>query len=411
MMGVLYFLPAQSEDYSRMYAPQQVYDAVVQDVIFWEDRLNNDFNVASASRYASSLMGLFAHDSNLDHLIEAEEVLDRLIMEVDLESSTAYRLRAQIKMKSHRFCEALDDLLVSEELGDDLKLTEALLFDVYHELGEDALAFHYLERIQGGKKFDYLARLARWEDSRGHLAKAIEALESSEELISKNDWAKRSWLYSNLADFYGHDGRIEKSREFFVKALELNPVDWYSVKGLAWISYSYDRDTDQALRYLDKLDAFKEIPAVAKLRYDIYQYLEDYKAADKIQQSFIGAMTSDVHLTAYASYIYAFDMERMDVDLLRQAVDKEIEQRPVAESYAHKAMLLNRLGQKTEALALIESHILGHTYEPKPLSQALFVMDKNHGDYDDLAGELAEAVYELGPNFEKKLAQGNYFQD
>ena len=66
-----------------------------------------------------------------------------------------------------------------------------------------------------------------------------------------NDKALKIWSYTNLADFYGHNGQIEESYNLYLKSLALDNNNAYAKKGIAWIVFSHDKNPKEALRILD----------------------------------------------------------------------------------------------------------------------------------------------------------------
>src|SRR5690606_18953473 len=121
--------------------------------------------------------------------------------------------------------------------------------------------------------FDYLIRLAKWSDHQGNLDAAIIYLEKAKTTAeSSNMKGIKQWAYTNLADFYGHAGRIHDSYNHYLKALELDPNDAYAKKGIAWIVYSYEKNPDEALRILNSVMKDYLAPDYYLLKSQIYEF-------------------------------------------------------------------------------------------------------------------------------------------
>lgn len=385
------------EKIKGLYAPDNLYQNVLDDLAFWKNRDQSNSTMVSQNKLAQIHLKLFAIDANLEHLLKAEKLLNSVIDNYTISSASVYRSLASIKMKQHRFCDALEDLQMAEAMGDDLFLTENMYFDVYFELEQDEQVLYYMDKIKQRGGFEYLIRKARFEDGIGNLAQAITDLENSRQFISDNDWTKQAWLYSNLADFYGHAGEIEKSRSYFLNALTLNPADWYSVKGLAWINYAHDNNPEASLNLLNIIQRDFYIPSVESVAYKIYKSNGNIERAKDIQDQFVSQMTGPEYLSSYAHYIYNMDLNSIDTELLQQTVSLELSQRPSADSYSRLAQLYNHNGDREEARKIVDQYVIGKTLEPAPLSKSLEIIETTHPQFKAVQEIVLDAKFELGP--------------
>jgi len=392
-------LGAADDSSSRLFAPDNLYNQLEESYRYWDEKARGMDQPLYNLKLAGSLLRLYSVDADLDNLIEAEQLVDNYLNTYStvLSSASAYRMRAQIRIKEHRFCDALDDLLIAESMGESLRQTRALLFDVYFELADYQEAVKYLRYLSLEQDFDYLVRQARMDDADGNLESAIERIEASRKLVASNDWHKQAWISSNLADFYGHAGEIEKSRSLFKAALELNPADWYSIKGLAWISYAHDDQPEKALSLLKAVDQKYDIPQVQMLKYEIHTYLGNSEKADALRKSIIQSMTSDRYLTTYASYLFDICDSKNQAQLLKKIVDLESNQGMGHGRYVRKALWLDWNGRNAEAARTIEKHVLNQTEEPAILLASAKILGQRHPAYNTLINAVKEAFFELGP--------------
>ena len=223
---------------------------------FW----NNKFTEAPnqfpyLSKLASSQNALFGATGDINNLKKAEEYLLQLNEKTKFSKPSNLQSLAHNYISQHRFQEALELLLKAESIGDNLQASQKMLFDVYLELGESEKAGAYLEKFKNFSDFDYLLRLAKWSDHNSDLDSAIKYMEKATAIAeSSNLKSAKIWSYTNLADFYGHSGQINKAYNYFLKSLELDPDNSYAKKGIAWIIFSHEKNTKEAKKIINIME-------------------------------------------------------------------------------------------------------------------------------------------------------------
>ena len=176
----------------------------------------------------------------------------------------------------------------AERNAEKRKATQMMLFDVYMELGNDQSAEAYLEKNKNLNDFDYLIRLAKWSDHKGNLNNAITYFEMAKRIAeSVNNENQLQWIYSNLGDVYGHANRLHDSYAHYLKALKLNPEDTYSLKGIAWIIYSHERNPAEALRILKSITNQNQSPDYLLLKAEIAEYMNDLMAKNDYLEDYL----------------------------------------------------------------------------------------------------------------------------
>lgn len=396
------FLKAGSNDVtpSNLYAPYNQYFLIQSDLEFWTDRKENS---VSLKKQAQAHLGMYAIDGQLTQLLEAEEKLNRSLELAPATGSGIYKMLAHIKMKQHRFCEALDDLILAEQMGDELRYTQALLFDVYFELGNEEQAEYHLGLLENQIDFEYLIRAARFEDSKGELESAIQLLEKAKAKIAPNDWNNQSWIYSNLADFYGHAGKVQKSRSHFIKALELNPSDWYSLKGLAWIAYASDNDANKALSYLEKIDSNYDIPSVQYLKSEILEFIGAADQAHEIRTELLEIISQESYHSSYSTMLFdLWSKDQNKAEAMKNLVSATLDDTPTPENYALLSQWYAINGQPEEARRIAQNFVLGKTFEPDALRRVYPSLEKGK-QHNEIVSILGDAAFELGPSVMKAL--------
>ncbi|MEW4924248.1 cell surface protein [Algibacter sp. 2305UL17-15] len=397
-------LVTNSKDYNHYLKTEknEMLDAAQQDYKFWEKKLEKEPNqFPYLVKAAASQSLLFNKTGKIKHLIQAEVYL------VAANEATAYKnsgyLRALSRnyISQHKFKDALELLKKAEANGDKLKSTQKMLFDVYLELGNTEAAKQYLTKIENYKDFDFLIRLSKWSDHEGDLDNAILYLKKATEIVEahKNEGLKQ-WAYTNLADYYGHAGKIEASYNHYLKALEIDPNDAYAKKGIAWIVYSHEKNPDEALRILNAIIENYNAPDYYLLKAEIAEFKGDIIQKETQLELYNNAVTNNLYGDMYNKYnvlLFAEDSKKT-AEALRIA-NQEINNRPTEQSYDLLAWAYYNHGDVKGALEIMENHVVGKTSEPEAMYH-LAQIYKANGLVDNaktLKGELLESTFELGP--------------
>jgi tetratricopeptide (TPR) repeat protein len=233
-----------------------------KEIEFWQTKYNaapnqSSYLITLASQYSQ----LFEITGKIDDLYKAEKLLLEANEKFVEQNSGIHRAIARNYISQHRFKEALSYLEKAQILGENKMGNNKMLFDVYMELGSYDLAKEKLTAIQMTDDFDYLIRLAKWNDHKGDLDTAISCMEKALKIAEvENNKGLKLWVYSNIGDFYGHAGRIEDSYKYYLKTLEVDNHNTYALKGIAWISFSHERNPEQALEIINTIESKHLVP-------------------------------------------------------------------------------------------------------------------------------------------------------
>lgn len=379
-----------------------------EDYKFWEEKLEKEpQQFPYLVKAATSQSELFSQTGSINDLVEAEKKLVKANEETNYTIPGYLRALARNYISQHKFRKSLSLLKKAEMIGDGLNGTQKMLFDVYLELGNVVEAESYLNKIENYKDFDFLIRLSKWSDHNGDLDKAILYLKKATELAedSKNKWLMQ-WSYTNLADFYGHNGQIEESYTNYLKALKLNPNDAYAKKGIAWIVYSYERNPEEALRILNSITKRNNSPSYHLLKAEIAEYMHDYEAKKTYLDAYLAEVNNEDYGHMYNKYNAILYTE--EFNKAKEAANialTEIENRPTPESYDLLAWAYYKYGDAKEALDIMEKHVVDKTYNPETLFRLAQVYKANGKvkEAENLKEELLKSTFELGPLMEKKI--------
>ncbi len=377
---------------------------------FWGSKLDAAPNQYSyLSEIAHSNSALFATTGKIDYLKSAEINLLKLNELENYESSGALKSLAVNYISQHKFKEALQLLDKAEINGDRISDTRKMLFDVHLELGNYKMAKTYLEAIENMSDFDYLIRLAKWSDHQGNIEAAIMYLEKAKVIAESSGMTGiKQWIYTNLGDYYGHAGEIEKSYKQFLMALQLDPNDAYAKKGIAWIVYSHEKNPDEALRILNSVTKSYHAPDYYLLKSDIYEFKGDLSSKDEQLKLYHTAVQNEAYGDMYNQYnVHLYTDENKNLTDAIAIAKIEVENRPTPASYDLLAWSYFKNGQLVEALALTQKKVLGYTSEPLALYHSAEIL-KAAGDVvkvKQLKPELIASTFELGPLMAEKVKQ------
>ncbi|MBJ6368571.1 tetratricopeptide repeat protein [Snuella sedimenti] len=379
-----------------------------KELSFWKEKLETapeqfPYYVQQGNAYST----LFSVTGTINYLKNAEESYLKANELTKYSNCTYLKALASNYISQHKFKLALNLLTKAELIGEKLKGTQKMLFDVHLELGNYKQAKTYLNAIENRADFDYLIRLAKWSDHRGNLNAAIKYLEQAKEIAERSNIAStKQWIYTNLADFYGHAGNIEASYNHYLKALELNPNEAYAKKGIAWIVYSYEKNPDEALRILNSVTANYFAPDYYLLKAEIAEYKKDTTSFNKQLELYHQAVSNTVYGAMYNKHnvlLFAENPNKLNTALT--LAQEEVIERPTPESYDLLAWTYYKKGYVYMALEIIEKHVVEKTFEPETLyhiAEIYKAADKTK-QLRIIKHELLSSSYELGPLIAQKI--------
>ncbi len=368
----------------------------------WNSKIQADSTqLLSFGKVAGEYTRYFKKTGNIEYLKKAERALTKAVEIANIGRSGYRRALARNYIAQHRFKEALAIANEAYSIGGGKKSTQSLLFDVHMELGNYVLAERYLDSIKNWSDFGYLIRVAKWNDYKGDLDTTIGLMEKAlQRAESSKNKELLIWSYSNIADYYGHAGELEKSYAHYLKTLEIDPRNAYAKKGIAWLVYSHEKNGKEALRILNTITQYHKAPDYYLLKAEIADFMGNAAKADENRKMYAKAVTDKAYGVMYDAYTIPYlidDMEQPNASL--ELALREVANRPTPEAYGLLASAYLGIGKTGKAKDIVEDHIVGKTFEPAVLLTVAKVY-KAQGNYDKLSPlkeELVMAGYELGP--------------
>ncbi|WP_144960256.1 tetratricopeptide repeat protein [Gillisia sp. Hel_I_86] len=391
----------KAEDYNNFLAIQKARSTSPYFEL-WNSKITADsMELSSFTAVAGQYNMFFESTGDIAYLKKAEQALEKAVQVANIDKEKYYRALARNYISQHRFKEAMVYADSAAQLSKNIPATQHLLFDVHMELGNYGKADSIKKLFADPEDFDYIIRAAKWNDYKGKLDMTIMFMERAKEKAeaSKNR-GQLLWVYSNIADYYGHDGRIQDSYEHYLKTLEIDSSNAYAKKGIAWIAYSKDNNSVEAQRILDSVLTGHVSPDYYLLKAEIVEFENDKKAKKSAMDSFWKLANDPAYGNMYNTYkIEALTEHAATKKEALALAEQEIENRATPETYQLLALANLANGNKEKALAIINDHVVDKTFEPTALLTMAKIYKANMMPdmVIDIKEELLEAGYEMGP--------------
>lgn len=396
-------------DYDRYLTEQEV-PTTSKYFELWNSKIKPDsIQLSSFGIVAGEYQRYFNASGEIRYLKKAERALERAVEIAAIGKAGYNRALARNYISQHRFREALQLAQAARKYGSGLKESYNLLFDIQMELGDYGQAEKYLDSIKDFSDFGYLIRLAKWNDHKGDLATTITFMEqATAKAENSSNKGLMLWTYTNLADYYGHAGRITESYRYYLRALMIDPSNAYAKKGIAWIVFSYEENPEEALRILDSVTSYHKAPDYYLLKSEIADYMGDDRERLINLDQYFKRVKDPAYGDMYNAYNISFYLEQsIQFDQALKLAEKEVANRPTPISYGLLAYCRYKRGELDKAISIVNDHIAGRTEEPKVLLHVaeIYKAAGKESEARELKTKLLGAVYELGPS-SAPLVQG-----
>lgn len=386
----------------------EMIDFAQKEILFWEEKFKNAPTQTSyLNNIASNYTVLFEQTGDVKCLYQGENNLLQACEKLNYSDAATIRSLARNYITQHRFKEALVLAQRALQTKNKIKETHKLLFDVQMELGNYKGAQQSLKQFYNMNDFDYLIRLSKWSDYKGNLDSAISMMEKATSIAQKSDNKKlMTWSYSNLGDMYGHAGEIKKAYDYYLKALQIDPNNFYSLKGLAWIAFSHEQDTKEAKRILDIVSQRHDSPDFYLLKAEIAEFEKDFETQKHYLSGYFKMLNKVDYGVMYNSYnALLFSEENNTLSYTFSIANQEIKNRPTPQSYDLLAWAYFKKGNHEKALEIAQQYVAQKTFEPEVLYHLASIYKANNllKEVQPIKKDLESSIFELGPNMKSKI--------
>ncbi len=382
---------------------------VNEDLLFWQNDLQRDTgSYVPRLELASAYLRRFKLTGSTADLAKGDSLLKRSSARLaDTDPDILYAI-AQNSITQHQFRDAASYNEAADRKKGDPFITTLLRFDAGMELGNYSSAFQNLNRIKDKTSFDYLIRKAKWQDHKGDLNGAIITMEEAFEKIKDREKSLYCWTLSNLADMYGHAGRVRDAYNAYINVLQKDSTYIYALKGIAWIVYSHDGDAKEARRIIQYLQSQTPVPDHWLTLAEIADYEGDGELKQKYIQQFLSQVSQPGYGDMYNKYLtLLYTDEVKDYDKAMQLAAREVANRPTPETYNWLAWVHFLKGEKEKALEYAEQQVYRKTFEPDALLHTAIIFADNgkKKEAKNLLQECLASSFEIGPLQSRKVKE------
>ena len=333
--------------------------ACEDEMAFWNNRLkkNKEDEVSILK-----LAGLHASRFQLNGKVEDLKASDSLYMDIlhdtPFGKSEIYQSLAANSITQHKFRQAREYIQQALAIGDSKDGSLLMMVDINLELGDYAGAKNILKQFVNRNSFAYLIRKAKMKDHQGDLDSAIVLMEKAVDRIHENK-SLFTWTKSNLADMYGHAGRVKEAYQSYLEVLERDPNYDYALKGIAWIALSNDHNTTEAKQIMQFLSTKKELPDMHLLLAEIARFEGNEEEKKRELQLFTEKAQRPQYLNMYDKYLVLLEAE--DLTNPSRAIEiamKEVLNRPTPQSYDLLAWSYYSKGELKKAIEVAQQNVV-----------------------------------------------------
>lgn len=366
------------------------------DLNFWLQR--DPESSTSLIKRASLYAARFKVSANIDDIHISDSLYERALR-IETESASLLQAMASNAITQHQFWKADDYLNKALAIGNNKAASYLMKADVQLELGNPQGASAILQDFKNKGSFAWLIREAKIKDHEGKLDSAILLMERSFDRI-KGSKALFCWTKSNLADMYGHAGRVSESYHAYLDVLKVQPDYDYALKGIAWVAFSNDHNTELAKEILNFIKQKRNSPDVYLQLSEIAAFEKDTVKSEEYLSQFATLARDQRYGEMYNSYLAAIEADEFqNADVSFAIAQREISNRPTPQSYDMKAWALYRQGKYLESLELAREYVEGKSFEPEVVFHLAMIYKANqqHDKARKYLEQAMESSYELGP--------------
>ena len=396
------------EDYKPYLNPAKLASnsLLSEELKFWEERLKkNNNDETSLAKLGSIHAELFKSTGLVEHILISDSLYTRVLKNYPKGNVEIYQSLGTNAITQHKFQSAKDYTEKALALKDKKAASLLILVDVSLEIGDYARANLVLKEFKNKNSFAYLIRKAKLKDHEGLLDSAIVCMEKAYRRIKGNK-ALSQWTRSNLADMYGHAGRIKDSYDLYLEVLKDNPNDDYALKGIAWIALSHDLNTKAAKTIINELAVRKHMPESHLMLAEIAGLDGNQMERAYHLKKFRSLVSGPQYKTMYHKYLAILESEEFENPDAAVAIAlEEIANRPTPQSYDLLAWAYYHQKDLPKALSIAKRQVENQTFEPEAFYHLGMIYQAN-GNNEKASYYLNEALaseFELGPSIRKKI--------
>ena len=378
-------------------------------IFFWQSRLQKDTgNYVDMLQLAVCYLKVFDLKGGVKYLNLADSFLKKSSEKLNHTNPEILFAISQNKISQHRFQDAAYYVHAAERAGADQYTTSLLRFDTEIEIGAMVSAKENLRSIRQQESFDCLIRRAKLEDHEGNAGMAIHLMEQAFLKVKNGKKELYCWALSNLADMYGHAGRIKDAYDAYLAVLERDNSYLHALKGIAWIAFSHDKNTTEAARIYKYILSEKKAPELLLVLAEMEEWRQNEELKKDYIQQFLREMKDPCYGNMYNKYLLSvYTDEMQDFERALRIAENETHERPTPETYDWLAWTYFARNETANALGIINNFVYKRNFEPTALwhMATIFASVGKTAKAKELLQECLKYSFELGPLKTKRIKE------
>ncbi len=374
------------------------------EIRFWKKRTPD---LISLSKIGSLYASRFKLSGEVQDILISDSIFNELANSPYGKTSEIYHMLAANAITQHQFRKAENYIRQAYEIGNNKPTTLLMSIDINLELGNLDMARDTLKKFTNRNSFACLIRRSKLKDHEGDLDSAILLMQMAVERAGSNK-SLLCWAKSNLADMYGHAGMISESYQAHLEVLKLNPTFDHSLKSIAWIAFSHDKNPAIATYILSHLQLVRPIPDYNFLLAQIARFENDQEKEYDLLKKYVDQTSKEEYGGMYAKYLAILKAEKFSSPQETiELAQEEIMRRPCPQSYDLLGWGYYHAGEPEKALEVIQNYVEEVTFEPEALYHMGIIYKANGmtGKARELLKEAKESAFELGPEVAGSIEQ------
>jgi len=391
------------KDYAAYLVPQHFHQqeaALKKETAFWADRLKQDTaSYVNLMELGRCLLAEFRLTASIEKLRAGDSLLKAASARLNHREPEILYAMTQNSITRHRFKEAAVLHQDAARAGGNQYTLCLLSFDVNMELGHYQEAWRQLQQLKDKESFDYMIRLAKWEDHQGKLDKAILLMEKARQKTGISRSAV-NWVQSNLGDMYGHAGRVRESYQCYLDVLKNEPADFHCLQGIAWIAFSHDGDPAAAQKIISFIRQYYPEPGLC-LQLASFAASEGRRTEqEKMENHFLDQLSHQQYGDMYNQYLIELLLEKDALkDSALQMAKREMQHRFTPETADRYAWALFCNADTANAYQFAKAYVYRRSFEPivQFHTAQIFAAAGDRRAAKELLLSCRETAFELGP--------------
>jgi tetratricopeptide (TPR) repeat protein len=394
-------MPADYNQYMNTAILADRRQGIQQEIGFWQKRLKADTgNFVYKLELGRCYLDFFKVTGSIDALQKGDSLMIKSSARLNDSDPELLFSLAQNSITKHQFKQAAFYTEAAEKKQGDLYTIRLLAFDAFMELGEYEAAWKSLQGLKEKTAFDYLVRRAKWEDHKGNLQTAIHLMEQAFEKVKSKNKIPALWALANLADMYGHAGKIKEAYRAYLDVLKSDPANLYCLKGIAWIAYAHDNNPAEAKRIIEYILTQSNMPDL----YLLLAEIAEMQGQPQKQMYYFSRFLTEVSHPAYGDMYnkYLIQLYAEGLNQPEKAMPlaiKEMNNRFTPETCSQLAWVYYLTGDYPKAFEMANAYVYKHSFEPELMLQTAFIFAENgkKKEAKTLLRQCLESAFELGP--------------